>query len=373
MRTLQRAHTLAVAAGDHRAAALDAHQVAMFLAMRGEQAVAGGWLARAQRLLEAEPDDARERGYLLIHEMFRQLGSGDVPGAAVTCERIGEIGRLHADPDLVAFACSSLGRCLMLTGKVNEGLTRLDEAMAALTTGEVSPIMAGHVYCSMVEGCQEVGDYQRMTEWTDALQRWCDDQPGLIAFTGQCAVHRGQILRAHGSFREALDELARAAERYAADGSDPAIGMAMYERGEVLRTLGDLAGAEQAYEEAARWGYEPQPGLTLLSLARGRTTAAVASVHRLLAEARDPLTRARRLSAAVEVLVAAGELDEAEQAAHELASLAGTFGLEAATASASYAAGLVALSRGDASGSLTHFRRAWKGWRARVTTRRGRG
>jgi DNA-binding CsgD family transcriptional regulator len=362
VRALQRAHSLHVAAGDHLAAAYDAHQLAMIFASRGEPAVGAGWLARAHRLVEDEPDDARERGYLLIHEMFQRLGTGDFAAAAATSERIAEIGRRWNDADLVAFASASLGRCLLLSGQVREGLARLDEAMVELTTGEVSPIMAGHVYCSMIEGCQEIADFQRMTEWTDALVRWCEDQPGLVAFTGQCAVHRGQILRAHGSFTEALDELSLAAERYAANGMDPAIGLAMYERGEVLRTLGDLDAAEAAYEDAARWGCEPQPGLALLSLARGRTTAAVASVHRLLDEARDPVTRSRRLSAVVEVLVAAGELDAAQEASDELGSLAQAFGSAAISAKASYAAGLVSLARGDPAGSLAQFRRAWKAW-----------
>ncbi len=334
----------------------------MVFFMRGEPAVGGGWVARAHRLLEAEPEDARERGYLLIHDMFQLLGAGQFGAAAATCERIDEFGRRWNDADLVAFGNVGQGRCLLLLGEVREGLARLDEAMVALTTGEVSPIMAGHVYCTMIEGCQEIADYERMTQWTDALVRWCEDQPGLIAFTGQCAVHRGQILRAHGSFREALDELALAAERYAANAMDPAIGLAMYERGEVLRTLGDLDGAEAAYEDAARWGCEPQPGLALLSLARGRTTAAVASVRRLLDEAHDPVSRSLRLGAAVEVLAAAGELDDAQQAAEELGTLAATFGSAAVTAKASYAAGLVALARGDPAESLTQFRRSWRGW-----------
>lgn len=330
--------------------------------MGGEPAVGAGWLARARRLLEEEPDDARERGYLLMHDMFQHLAMGEFRSAAETSERIAAIGLRWEDADLLAFASSSLGRCLLLTGEVREGLARLDEAMVALTTGEVSPIMAGHVYCTMIEGCQEIADYQRMTQWTEALVRWCEDQPGLLAFTGQCAVHRGQILRAHGSFRAALDELSLAAERYAANGMDPAIGLAMYERGEVLRIIGDLDAAEAAYDEAAGWGCEPQPGLALLSLARGRTTAAVATVRRLLDEAHDPVTRSRRLNAAVEVLVTAGELDEADRAAAELLTLATTFGTAALTATASYAAGLVALERGDPAGSLIHLRRAWREW-----------
>ena len=362
IRALQRAHSLCVAAGDRLGAAHDAHQLAVMFSASGEPAVGAGWVARAHRLIEDEPEDARERGYLLIHEMFRLLGTGDFAAAAACCERIAEIGRKWDDADLVAFALSGLGRCHLYAGRVREGLARLDEAMVALATGEVSPIMAGHVYCAMIEGCQEIADYRRMTEWTDVLTRWCDDQPGLVRFTGQCAVHRGQILRARGLFGDALDELALATERYAATGMDPAVGLAMYERGEVLRTLGDFDAAQAAYEEAARYGHEPQPGLSLLSLARGRTSAAAASVHRLLAEARDPVTRSRCLGAAVEVFVAAGSLDAATEAADELCSIAETFGCTAITAAGSYAAGLVALAGHDPAGSLTYFRRAWKGW-----------
>lgn len=362
VRHLQRAHSLSVVAGDRLGAARDAHWLAMILSSGGEPAVGAGWVARAERLLEDEPEDAVERGYLLIHSMFRSLGVGDFEGMVACCERIAEIGRGAGNPELVTFSLASSGRALLYGGRVLEGLARLDEAMVGLTTGEVSPIMAGHIYCSMIEGCQEIADYERMTEWTQALTRWCDDQLGLVAFTGQCAVHRGQILRAQGSFREALDELALAAERYAANGMDPATGLAMYERGEVLRTLGDLDGAEAAYEEAASHGHEPQPGASLLHLARGRTGAAVASVRRLLEEAHDPVTRSRRLGPAVEVLCAAGALDEARTAADELVAIAQTFGCAAVTASGAYAVGLVTLAAGDASRSLAHFRRAWKSW-----------
>ena len=361
-RALQRAHSLSVAAGDRLTAARDAHELGMLFNTSGEPAVGAGWVARAQRLLEGEPEDCRERGYLLIHEMFRHLYAGDLESMQACCQRIEEIGRKWQDPDLTAFALSSSGRAMLYTGRVQEGLARLDEAMVALTTGEVTPIMAGHIYCSMIEGCQEVADFRRMSEWTGALARWCDDQSDIVPFTGQCAVHRGQILRARGSFREALEELALAAERYVANGMDPAVGLAMYERGEVLRILGDLDAAEAAFAEAATWGHEAQPGLALLWLARGRTAAAIASVHRLLDEATGPVYRLRQLGAAVEILTAAGELDEARRASDELLGIAVDFGCTAVTATAAYAAGLVALAADDPAGSLTHLRRAWKAW-----------
>ena len=172
-----------------------------------EPAVGAGWVARAQRLVEDAPADAAVRGHLLVHDMYRLLHSGDLAGMLAVCERIEEIGRSAGDADLVTFALASSGRALLYLGRVPQGLERLDEAMVALTTGEVSPITAGHAYCAMIDGCQEIADYRRMAEWTDLLTRWCEEQPGLVPFTGQCAVHRGQILRARGSFREALDEM----------------------------------------------------------------------------------------------------------------------------------------------------------------------
>ena len=362
VRALQRAHASHVAAGARLAAAYDANQLAMIFSTSGEPAVGAGWLARARRLSDDQPEDADVRGHLLVHEIHRLFAEGDFAGVVACCERIAEIGRKWDDADLVAYPLSISGYALLHSGKVREGLARLDEAMVAITAGEVSPVVAGHVYCAMIEACQRVADYRRMVEWTDALTAWCEDQSGLVAFTGQCAVHRGQILRAQGSFTDALAELALAAERYEANGMDPATGLAMYERGEVLRTVGDLDGAQAAYDEAARWGHEPQPGLSLLALARARTGAAVASMHRLLAEARDPLTRVSLLGAAVEVLLAAGLLDEATEAAEELGGLAGSFGCAAVAARGEYAAGLVAFARDDPAGSLAHLRRAWKEW-----------
>lgn len=362
VRALQRSFALSAEAGDTRGAALDAHWIGFIFSTRGEPSVGAGWVARAHRLLEGEPDDAVERGYLLIHDVFRCVGSGDLDGAMKACQRFGEIGRRAGDVDLTTLAQASTGHLKMYTGQVAEGLLLLDEAMVALTAGEVSPIIAGQVYCLMIETCQEIADYARMSEWTVALTRWCDDQPGLVRYTGQCAVHQGQILSARGQFAAALDELSRAIDRYRADGMDPAEGLAMYERGEVLRTLGDLDGAEAAYVVAASHGHDPQPGQSLLLLAHGRTSAAVASAHRMLDEAHDPVTRSRRLGAAVQILTAGGEVDAARACADEFLGIARTFACDAVTAKASYAAGLVALAGDDPAGALAHLRRSWKLW-----------
>src|SRR5690606_19484361 len=122
------------------------------------------------------------------------------PAALESAAQVTEYGRRFADPDLLAMGLSAQGRLLLYSGRVPEGLRLFDEAMVGVAAGEVSPIFAGTVYCTMIEGCQEVRDLGRAAEWTRALTSWCDAQPGLLAFTGQCAVHRGQIMRVHGAY-----------------------------------------------------------------------------------------------------------------------------------------------------------------------------
>ncbi len=149
---------------------------------------------------------------------------------------------------------NSQGRLLLYTGRVAEGLALLDEAMVGVAAGEVSTIFAGNVYCSMIEACQEIADFDRAARWTSTLTAWCDQQPGLVPFTGQCAVHRGQIMRAQGAFDEALTEFDFAVRRYRDGGALDAIGLAMAERGDVLRVRGDLPGAAAAYDKAISLG-----------------------------------------------------------------------------------------------------------------------
>ena len=91
-------------------------------------------------------------------------------------------------------------------------------------------------------------------------------------------------------------------------GDEPHGGRAgSYRQGELLRLLGRLGEAEEAYRSASANGREPQPGLALLRVAQGNEDAAAAAMRRALGEAADPLRRAALLPAFVEVMVATGE------------------------------------------------------------------
>ena len=362
VRALQAGYQDRIRNGDSLGAVRFASWLGLLLNVRGEVAVGGGWVARAQRLLDTEREDIVERGYLLAHEFYQHLGRGDFARAGETAVLIVETGRRFSEPDLIAQGLMCQGRMTIYSGRVPEGLALLDEAMVGISAGEVSPIIAGMVYCSMIEACQEVSDFSRAASWTSALTRWCEAQPGLVPYTGQCSLHRGQIMRLRGAYDEALAEFALAQRRYQLEGTAAPAALALTEQGDVLRIRGKLDEAEEAYRQAAEFGFEPQPGLALSWLARGRTTAAVTAIHRLLAEAGGPVQRSRLLPAAVEILVAAQLLDEARRRSDELSEIASAFGISALWAMTAYAYAAVELASGETEDALGHGRESGRLW-----------
>ena len=362
IQALQRAYQAELEEDDTLGAVRAAYWLAITLWQGGEVAIGNGWLARGQRLLEHIEQDVVERGYLLERATFGHIAKGEFAEAAAAAPIVTEYGRRFGDPDLTAMGLHIEGRLTIFSGHVADGLRLLDEAMVWVLAGEVSPILSGVIYCSCVEACQQISDFGRMGEWTHALTIWCDSQPGLVAFTGQCAVHRGQLMRLHGAFHDAISELEHAAARYAAAGGNPAVGQAHYERGEALRITGENDAAEAAYTEAATYGHPAQPGRALLWLARGRSHAASAAIHRVVAEVQDPVHRSQLLPTAVDVLVTVGELEEAASLADQLGGFGSAFGCSALQAAAEYARASVALARADAEDALAAARGAADAW-----------
>jgi DNA-binding CsgD family transcriptional regulator/tetratricopeptide (TPR) repeat protein len=363
LQAMQRAYQGQLGAGDVLAATRSAFWLAMVLMTNGEPVVGAGWIARGQRLLDGVTGDVVERGYLLVHRMFACIDQGEWPEALAHATGVAEYGHRFNDPDLIAMGLSSQGRLFMHAGQVPQALVLMDEAMVGLAAGEVSPVFAGSIYCSMIEGCQEISDFARAAEWTHALTTWCEVQPGLVPFTAQCAVHRGQIMRAHGAYDEALDEFDRAVKRYLDAGTTTPAGLAMSERGDVLRIRGQLDAAAAAYEEAIGYGYEPQPGLALLWLAQDRLDAARAAARRLLGEPQDQVRRSQLLPAAIDILLATGgDPAEIRPMVEELTGIAGGFGCAALKARAAFAAGSLDLHEVDAMSALQSLRASMRVW-----------
>jgi DNA-binding NarL/FixJ family response regulator len=368
IQALQRAYDANLGRGDVLQAVRSACWLTTVLFEGGELAIGNGWLARAQRLLDDVEGDVVERGYVIERLLLQGVLTGDFATACELAPQLTGYGRRFHDPDLVATGLMCEGRMAIYSGEVAAGLQLLDEAMVEVMGGALSPIIAGLVYCSVIEACQEVSDLGRAGQWTHALTTWCDAQPGLVAYTGQSAVHRGQLMRLQGAFRDALAELDSALERYTATGGHPAIGLAHYERGVVLGLLGDAAEAEVAFAAAIDTGHSGQPGRALLWLATGRTEAAVAVVRRLLVEQEDPVSRSALLPAAVEVLVAAGDTAAAEPLVTELQAIGADFGCSALQAAGRYAEAGLALAAGDGVRTTTAAKQAAALW-ARLEAR----
>jgi DNA-binding CsgD family transcriptional regulator len=332
------------------------------LGLRGEMAPAAGWQARAQRLIDDDGRDCVERGYLMIPAAIQHLYSGEGAGVVETAAQAKKIADRFGDANLTALCQLLTGQGLIMTGETRRGVAMLDEVMVTITTEPVSPLVMGLVYCAVIDACQRIFDLRRAQEWTAALTHWCQSQPDLVPYRGQCLVHRVQIMQFHGAWPDAMDEARRACDRLSTPTAQPALGMALYEQAELHRLRGEIDQAEQAYERASRWGHDPQPGLALLRLAQGRLDAAEAAIRRRVDEAFDMSSRPRLLPAYVEILLAAKDLVAARAAAEELKQIATFLDAPLLHAVARHEDGAVLLAEGDARQALTALRRAWSLW-----------
>src|SRR5687767_1780903 len=221
---LERAHHLAVGAGDLAAAVRTAFWLGFGLINEGEMARGGGWLARAGRLLEEGDQDLVESGYLLLPVALRSLDEGDVAGAFETFERIATIAGRFGDLDLTTLSRLGRGQCLVRMGQADRGVAFLDEAMVAMSAGEVSPMIVGIVYCAAIEAFQALFDMRRAQEWTAALTRWSEAQPDLVPYRGRCLVYRTELMVFHGAWSDAIEEARRAHDWLAGPPPEPAVG-----------------------------------------------------------------------------------------------------------------------------------------------------
>jgi DNA-binding NarL/FixJ family response regulator len=358
-----RAHQGWYERGDERRAVHCAFWLGFALVQRGEMAQGGGWLARAGRMVEEHELDTVERGYLLVPEGLMAMGGGDPDTALERFAQADTLARRFGDRDLATLGALGQGEALLRMGHTSKGLVLFDEAMVAVTSGETSPMVSGLVYCAVIDRCQHVFDLRRARDWTAALDRWCEQQPGLVPYRGQCLVHRAQVLQLRGDWAEAVAE-AEQARQWLSDPPNPAVGMAHYQLGELHRLRGQLPQAEDAYRQAHAAGREPQPGFALLRLIEGRAQHAATAIQAALDAAGDRMSRAQLLPGYAEIMLAVGRTEDARAAADELDELAAGGSATMLGAIANQTRAALLLAGGDPRAALGLLRAALDAWQA---------
>jgi class 3 adenylate cyclase len=328
---------------------------------RHGDALAAGWLARAQRLLEGEPT-CRERGLVLMCMAQGMFLVGNGAAALDMSQEMVDLGRELEDRDIEALGRLALGHARLLGGQVSEGTALIDEAMAAALGGELELWTTGQIFCSTIFACRNRGDWGRAGEWSVASLRWCERQ-SLSGFPGLCRFHRAEVMRFRGELdraerdaSEAVDELLAAAPRWAAWG--------LHELGEIRRRRGDLKGAVESFRHSAELGFDPQPGLALLRLDEGKPTVARRAILEALAD-ESGLVREGRwlvLPAAVEIAIAADDAELARSALEELEQFAESLDTTAVRAAAMVASGRVALLESRTDDAARDLRRGVRMW-----------
>ncbi len=356
----ERAFASFSAEGKDRDAARVGLRLALEHADRQESAVSNGWLQRATRLLADEPE-CSEQGWLELCLVRSSFERGEFEEAERHATAVQEIGARLGDRDIEAFGRALEGAILVFHTQVEQGLALVDEATLAAVGGELSPYVAGNIYCLTIGICRSVADFRRASEWTEAAARWCARE-SITAFPGVCRVQRAEILRLRGSYDAAEDEAGKARTELEAFGRLPQAGAGANEVGQVRLRRGDLDGAEEAFAQAHRLGNEPQPGIALLRLARGQIDAARSSIGTALADSGDPFDRARLLPARVEIALAAYDVTEAREAAEELGRTAEAVGAPMLHAAAHQALGATLTYEEDAAAAIAELRKAVRAW-----------
>jgi class 3 adenylate cyclase len=330
--------------------------------------IAAGWLARAERLLESEPDSPTNARLAVFHALGALMASRYTEGIELA-DRAMELARKHNDPNSNFMAMSFKGMGLVFTGDWKAGFALIDEAATAASSGQLDLRVSSDIYCNTIAACRNVGDLKRAGQWADEGERWMRRQ-SVGGYPGICRVHRAELKMLRGLWSEAEQEARQACEELEHFGIMDAVGYAHYAVGEVRLRIGDLEGAAEAFERAYEYGHDAQPGMALLQLARGEIDEATRSIGRALAAAAgtdgpaDRATRGRLLPAWIEIALAAHDLETAGAAVIELESIATDFERPLFEAGALTARGELLLGEDRPSEASPILGRSWRLWQA---------
>ena len=248
-----RAHEAFLDVDDVAGACRCATWIGLYLGGKGDGARSGGWLARARRVAASNDDGtASPKACCWSPPPSSSSYGGDpVTARSGVRRRLRSRGAIRTIGTRWRWRSSDRGRRCSCSAIAGAGLALLDEAMVAVTAGEISPVASGIVYCSVIGTCHLAFDVRRAHEWTIALEHWCGERPDMVLFTGQCQAHRAALYCLHGAWGDAMAAAREAQKRVRSGDWSGAFG-AWYQEAEVHRLRGEFDEADRAYRPCRR-------------------------------------------------------------------------------------------------------------------------
>ena len=333
-------------AGDNRGASRVAADLAgLHVSAWGNRAVGRGWIDRGRRLLG--PDGhCVEEGYLALAVLG--CDQPDVDALLEAAERALSLAVEFFDPLLEIRALSESGFALVAQGHLADGFARLDEAMTAVTAGDVANLgVAAKCFCAMLSACDRCGELRRAQEWTAVVSSFVarhGDRPRILHT--HCQVVYGSLMSNLGRWSEAEEAMLGALS--------PGASQALNHRVETAAHLADLRLRQGRLAEAEELlgpfedCIDCCGPLARLHLARGEADLAVAVIERGLDELVGDRVRAGPLLALlVEAELTCDRVDAAADAARRLSALAAQVESPLLRTEAALAAGKVATATGE--------------------------
>jgi ATP/maltotriose-dependent transcriptional regulator MalT len=319
----------------------------------GRASAARGWLARAERVLEGI-GSCEGHGWVAAE---RARHAESVEECAEHARQAMAIARAMDAGDLEVFALSLLGSAEVSSGRREEGMRLLEEAMVAASAGRVRNVHTlGEAYCNLIKACASAGEWERAAEWCGVVDEFARERDAA-PLLGACRTVHADVLVATGRWSEAELALEGALDvhaRYVPGMAAPTVATLA----ELRVRQGRLPEAEQLLA-----GREEHPSslraLALLRIAEDRPESAAALLERgLLAAEGDVMRAAQLLAPLVDARLAGGDVEGAGDAVRELEELAASSGSRVVAARADLGAARVALAAGRAGEASEPARRA---------------
>ncbi len=355
----ERAYGAFVAEGRPEDAAVSALELAELHAHNLSPDISNGWVSRAERLLDGLQTSVAT-GYLQRWKAVKAFEhDNDLDRALSLADEVAAIGKVTSDGNLEVLALQDKGRFLVATGQVDEGMPLMDEAMTAAVAGDVNPGTVGRSYCNMLAVCDQTGDIRRAAEWSEAAERWCEENESS-PYPGICRIFKAEITWLNGDWVKAETEVKRASGELGL--YTDISGEAWYQYGLMRLRAGDYETAEAAFQEALTRGREPLPGYAFVLHHRGETESAIDMLTRSLDDSTlTKLDRAPFLPVLIELSLEADDSTTPLQAVEELEEISRLARSDYYSAQAEHARGRIA-AREDAKTGIEHLKKAAKGF-----------